>query len=289
MLFRHVLSCTVLFASMFALGESARGATLIENRSASNAIPVPRFDPALGTLTDVEFRVTLVGGTTNIGLPHNHVFDPAPFNVPNNIAPGQTIDFPPLNSTTNGTHNHTVNTGNFSANGLTVPNFNFTVSTTGSHSHTVDFPLQQVVPGGILNIPATISTAQGTLEHSFSSQVQVLNFSGGGVTPFLLGGTSDFFIPTGPLNANINGAHTHSVDPPPRTLNTIPFGTTSINLPPVLSMTSGNHGHTIDPRWQTRTTFTFTPVIPEPATALLATMAAIGLAAMRRTKSSFSA
>ena len=255
------------------MAECAVGGTISTTRQSTNQIIIPRFNPGIGTLTDVELTVTLLGGTTNSGPSHSHTADPPPFQTGFFGAVGVQVDIPAFTTASSGVHNHGVSVPQYSGNGLTIPSFNFSTFSASPHSHSVNFPPTAIGIDGTLNIPATSTLSVSTPSHSFSNQSQVLNFSGGGLTPFV--GFGDFSISTGSLTTNSAGTHTHAINPP--AVNVPPFG--FVNLPQFNSAAAGGHTQTITPTWRTETVFTY---IPEPCTAVLAGLGLTGLVLVPR-------
>ena len=117
--------CIVSLVLAVSIGFSwmtARGDSVVVTRTSSDEYLVPVFNTALGTLTEVQIKQTLLtSSSTDVGGEHGHTY----------------IGFPGISVSTVGNHTHTIEIPAATGNGLTLPSISHTTEGAGSHSHSL--------------------------------------------------------------------------------------------------------------------------------------------------------
>lgn len=255
--------------------------TITFTRNNTGDIRIPRFDPALGTLTGVDLRVTLLGGSTTIAPAHTHAQQTILSS--NTVGTSQVAGFTPitLNSAPAAPHSHTYATPAYSGGGVSLGTFSGTTNNSGAHGHQVQATfdgLQPAGPGEWRVRARLMPSPAGQHGHGYGGDLNTYSFAGSAVNPFV--GVLDLVIPAGPFSTTVSPATTHQLPPFTRDLTGIfVFGDAS--FAPSSLLPAGAHSHTIDPRFNTFVEFTFTP-IPEPGAGIIALIALGSLVARRR-------
>lgn len=255
--------------------------TISFTRNNTGDIRIPRFDPAMGTLTGVELRLTLLGGQTTTAPAHTHAQRTVLSS--NTVGTSQVTGFTPitLNSVPAPSHPHTYTTPAYSGGGVSLGTFSGATSSNGAHGHQVQATFDGVQPAGSgeWRVRARLMPSPaGQHGHGYAGDLNIYSFAGPAVNPFL--GVLDLVIPASPFSTDVTPATPHQVPAFTRELDGF-FVFDDASFPPSSLLPAGAHSHTINPRFNTFVQFTFTP-IPEPATGMIALIAMAGLADRRR-------
>lgn len=285
---RSVAAATLGVALALA-AVSADAALVVETRTDTNDIQVPRFNPALGTLQSVTLDVTMQSGVSAPSGAHDHTDKVVVSN--NSVSSDSYEPFTPFTIGTSspaGNHNHPFSTPFYGGGGVVIGSFAGTTVASGSHNHQLTISFDGFQPSGLderLRVRIGSSASPDFHEHNVSSAIKSLSFTGGGVTPFE--GLSDLVIPAGSFTFNAAGNHTHSYAPFSVMLDEdSPFGgTDTFHFSGGQLNSIGFHNHAFDPRFSVTATFEYA-AIPEPS---LAGVFLIGAAAFACRRSGWSA
>lgn len=271
-------------ATLFA-ASNAFCDTVIYQRTNTDNIEFPRFDPSMGTLDSVMLEITMLGGSTNASGTHSHGSQQfVSSNVFNAGVGGLGGGFSTRNYQTSNVNTvpHGYTSQGYSGSGINIGSFSGSTNGGPGHVHNVTVSSIGPVQVGSTSFRWRVNAATnsaGFHGHTFNSQTKNLNFNSQ-LELDALTGLSDLIITAGSFNVDSDGTHTHNLGG-----FTIPVstsaGTFNYTFSPSTTNSGGAHNHTIDPRFNVTATYMFT-AIPEPATGMLLCGALVGLAVVRK-------
>ena len=271
-------------ATLFA-ASNAFCDTVVYQRTNTDNIEIPRFDPSMGTLDSVMLEITMLGGSTNSNGSHSHGSRQfVSTNVFNAGVGGLGGGFSTRNYQTSSVNAvpHSFVSQGYAGGGINIGSFSGSTNSGPGHTHNVTVSSIGPVQVGSTSFRWRVNAATnsaGTHGHSFNSQTKNLNFNSQ-LELDALTGLSDLVITAGSFGVASNGNHSHNLNG-----FTIPVstsaGTFNYTFASSQTNTGGNHNHVIDPRFNVTATYMFT-AIPEPATSMLLCGALVGLAVVRK-------